>query len=101
MQAQTGDAFVSDSMTGSDGTDLTAHTGEIGATWAQVTGITGVIKLTSNRCKGDSGAFPFIMLAAIQPRLNTTWKLMSMGSTTTIFLGSEEEYPRVPRQVIS
>src|ERR1700675_2708722 len=60
MQAQTltptsGDTFVSDSMTGSDGTDLTAHTGEIGATWAQVTGITGVIKLTSNRCKGDSG----------------------------------------------
>src|SRR5205085_6160611 len=46
--------FVSDSMTGSDGTDLTAHIGEIGATWAKVTGITGVIKLTSNRCKGDS-----------------------------------------------
>ena len=50
-----GDAFVSDLMTGSDGTDLTAHTGEIGATWSKVTGVTGVIKLTSNRCKGDSG----------------------------------------------
>ena len=50
-----GDAFVRDSMTGSDGTDLTAHTGEIGATWAKVADRTGVIKLTSNRCKGDSG----------------------------------------------
>jgi hypothetical protein len=50
-----GSAFVTDSMTGSDSTDLTAHTGETGATWAKVTGITGIIKITSNRCKGDSG----------------------------------------------
>jgi hypothetical protein len=42
-------------MTGSDGTDLGAHTGEIGATWTKVTGVTGAIKLTSDRCKGDSG----------------------------------------------
>ena len=50
-----GDTFVRDTMTGSDGTDLTAHTGETGATWAKVAGTTGSIKLTSNRCKGDSG----------------------------------------------
>ena len=50
-----GDTFVRDTMTGSDGTDLTAHTGETGATWAKVASTTGSIKLTSNRCKGDSG----------------------------------------------
>jgi hypothetical protein len=47
--------FASDTFTGTDSTDLTAHTGEVGATWAKVTGVTGVFKLTSNRVKGDSG----------------------------------------------
>lgn len=46
---------MSDTFTGSDGTDLTAHTGEVGATWAKVTGVTGVFKITSNKAKGDSG----------------------------------------------
>ena len=96
-----GDAFVSDTMTGSDGTDLTAHTGGIGATWAKVTGTTGVIKLTSNRCKGDSGEFPFIMPAGIQPRRNTMWKLTYIRSATPIMPGSVEEYRRVRKQVIS
>jgi hypothetical protein len=49
-----GPIFASDTFTGSDGTDLTSHTGEVGATWAKVTGITGVFKITSNKAKGDS-----------------------------------------------
>jgi len=47
-----GATFVSDSFTDTDTTDLTAHTGETGATWSKVT---GVIKIMSNRAKGDSG----------------------------------------------
>lgn len=42
-----------DSFTDADGTTLTAHTGEIGATWTQISGFTGIFKVQSNRLYKD------------------------------------------------
>ncbi len=48
--------FASDQFAGTAGTDLTAHTPNVGGSWAQVSGITGVIKLIGDgTAKGDSG----------------------------------------------
>lgn len=46
--------FVSDTFTGSDGTQLTSHTGEAGATWTLATGGADKLALASNRlsCAG-------------------------------------------------
>jgi hypothetical protein len=49
-----GSIFARDTFTGTNGTDLTLHTGEVGAIWAKVTGATGVFKITGNKVKGDS-----------------------------------------------
>lgn len=51
-----GSIFVSDTFTGTNGTDLKDHTGEIGATWIRVTGYAGVFKIIGNTIKGDSNA---------------------------------------------
>jgi len=49
-------AFVVDSFTGTDGTALTAHTGETGATWTQHPALTnGTLKLTGNRVYRGNG----------------------------------------------
>jgi hypothetical protein len=48
--------FVQDSFTGSDSTNLTAHTGEIGATWTKHPNQPGSardILITSNQARGD------------------------------------------------
>jgi hypothetical protein len=50
-----GAIFVSDTFTDTNGINLTAHTGETGATWAKVTGVTGDFKIYNNKTKGDSG----------------------------------------------
>jgi hypothetical protein len=46
---------VQDTFTGADGTLLTAHTGETGATWTKVTGVgflTNDMEIRSNRARG-------------------------------------------------
>lgn len=53
-----GSTFVNDTFTGgTDGDDLTTHTGETGATWAKVTGVTGKIEIRAGRAGGDAGGF--------------------------------------------
>lgn len=48
--------FVDDTFTGSDGTLLSAHTGETGATWTKHSSFTEDWAITSNRARKDSNA---------------------------------------------
>jgi hypothetical protein len=52
--AGAGTTFVSDTFTDTDNTALTSHTGETGATWANVTSYSGAAIITSNKAKGNS-----------------------------------------------
>jgi hypothetical protein len=47
-------AFLTDTFTDTEGTTLASHSGEVGATWAKVTGITGNAEIASNRVRGTS-----------------------------------------------
>lgn len=44
-----GNVFVNDTFTAADGTALTSHTGEVGATWVQHSSYTGTFSISSNR----------------------------------------------------
>jgi hypothetical protein len=48
--------FVHDTFTDADGTLLTSHTGETGATWARYPGYTTDATITSNRVRGNGAA---------------------------------------------
>jgi hypothetical protein len=49
--------FVNDTFTDSDGTDLSAHTGEVGATWAyNGTDNSGTYLITTNRAHASAGS---------------------------------------------
>lgn len=43
--------FVDDTMTGADGTLLTAHTGEVGATWTAMPNWSGAAQILANRIR--------------------------------------------------
>lgn len=46
--------FVSDTFTDTNGTNLSSHTGEVGATWTKHSSYTGNITIQSNRCVGPA-----------------------------------------------
>lgn len=50
--------FLSDTFTGSSGTELSLHTGETGATWTQVFGVgfNGLVLSDTNRVRSDDAA---------------------------------------------
>jgi hypothetical protein len=54
----------SDSMTGADGTLLTAHTGEVGATWTHAAG-NGNSVLTGNRSRRNGGVYTWDYASAV------------------------------------
>ncbi len=51
-----GAAFVQDSFTGANGTNLEAHTGELGATWAKQPGQAGTLVITGNTLHGSTSS---------------------------------------------
>lgn len=55
MKGITPTTFVSDTFTGVDGTVLSSHVGETGATWAFNDGWTDVARIQNNRLYGGSG----------------------------------------------
>lgn len=54
-----GTVFVRDTMTGADATLLTAHTGELGATWTIAPTSTQTMQLISNRVRGSASSALF------------------------------------------
>ncbi|RIK92488.1 MAG: hypothetical protein DCC73_11945 [Proteobacteria bacterium] len=48
--------FAQDSFTDANGTNLTGHTGEVGATWAKLTGYTGNLYINGNVLENEDGS---------------------------------------------
>lgn len=54
-------SFVNDTFTGTDSTNITAHTGETGATWAKGSSAVGGWLITSNRVRCGSATNPYVV----------------------------------------
>lgn len=67
-----GAAFVTDTFTGTDGTAITAHTGETGATWTKHPSFTGTPELVSNRLRYASSTSGLVLASGTPADINYT-----------------------------
>ena len=68
--------FVNDTFTGTTGTILSSHTGELGATWTALAGLTGGDKLDGNALRHSDG-YPGWYVASGTPATNGSFDVQT------------------------